>query len=505
MSPSVHLFAFNTTIAKELKDRIARMAAGELPPLASPSPYQEAIFRHVAESGRSLIVRAVAGSGKTTTCVHSLRHIRGVDLSRVRASTFHSVGFNAVAKKLNRPKLEPDPKKVMGIARGVLGAHDLDLYGSFCAKLVGLAKGNGVGPLVPDVEDAWFEMVQHHDLYLEDEAANEERAVAIARDLLRRSNDAAKDGILDFDDMLYLPLLWRLRLWQNDVVYVDEAQDTSPVRRAIAKLALRPGGRLIAVGDERQAIYGFTGASNDAMDLIRREFNCEELPLTVSYRCPASVGRKAQAIVEYFEVAPGAKEGSVDHLPLKDALKVLGPHDAVLCRQTRPLVELAFGLIAKGIGCAILGKDIAKGLVDLIKKRKASGVPALVEKLEAFRDREVARFTAKGEEGKAESITDRVACVLTVIGSLSEDEMTVPRLIAKLEGLFTDANGVLLLSTVHKAKGREFENVAILEPGLMPSKWARQAWQATAEENLMYVAWTRAMQRLIFLTDSEVK
>ena len=241
------------------------------------------------------------------------------------------------------------------------------------------------------------------------------------------------------------------------------------------------------------------------MDLIRREFNCEELPLTVSYRCPASVGRKAQTIVEYFEVAPGAKEGSVDHLPLKDALKVLGPHDAVLCRQTRPLVELAFGLIAKGIGCAILGKDIAKGLVDLIKKRKASGVPALVEKLEAFRDREVARFTAKGEEGKAESITDRVACVLTVIGSLSEDEMTVPRLIAKLEGLFTDANGVLLLSTVHKAKGREFENVAILEPGLMPSKWARQAWQATAEENLMYVAWTRAMQRLIFLTDSEVK
>jgi len=508
MSPSVQLFAFNTTIAKELQERVNRLALpanhpDHLKPLAAPSLYQQAIFREIATGRGSLIVKAVAGSGKTTTCVQSLRYIPGVDLTRVRASTFHSAGFKAVAKKLDLPfaSIKTDGGKVGQLARETLGEVEQNLYGSFCAQLVGLAKGQGIGVLSPDSADAWFNLIQHHDLYLEDEQADEERAVQIARDLLKKSNEVAKQGRLDFDDMLYLPLLWRLRLWQNDYVYVDEAQDTNPVRRALAKLALRPGGRLIAVGDERQAIYGFTGASHDAMDLIRQEFNCKELPLTVSYRCPKAVGRKAQELVEYFEVAPTAIEGSVDTLTLPEALKVLGPHDAILCRQTRPLISLAFTLIAAGTGCAILGRDIAKGLVDLIKKRKASGIDALTSKLEAFRDREVARFLAKGEEGKAESITDRVGCVLTVIEHLAEDERTVPKLVLKLESMFTDTNGVLLLSTVHKAKGREWDNVAILEPELMPSKWARQDWQYQQELNLMYVAWTRAIKSLIFIKE----
>lgn len=507
MAPSIQMFAFNTTIAKELKERVALLAEGKLAPLKIPSPYQAKIFDAVASGKGSLIVKAVAGSGKTTTCVHSLSHIPGVDLSKVRASTFHSVGFGAVMKKLDMKfdQIKTDGGKITALAREILGEVDCELYASFCQRLVDLAKGQGVGCLVPDTDDIWFEMIAHHDLYLEDERATEEEAVKIARRLLARSNEVSRQGWIDFNDQLYLPLLWRLRLWQNDIVYIDEAQDTNPVRRAIAKLALRPGGRLFAVGDDCQAIYGFTGASHDAMELIRKEFNCQELPLTVSYRCPKAVGELAKELVPYFEVAPGANEGVVDHLPLRDALKILGPHDAVICRQTRPLFELAFKLIANGTGCAIVGRDIAKGLTDLIKKRKASGIENLIGKLNFFREREVARFMAKGEEGKAEAINDRVACVMTVIESLADNERTIPKLIAKLEGLFTDGNGVLSLMTAHKAKGREFQNVAILEPELMPSPWARQEWQAQQERNLMYVAWTRAMNYLMFLTTTEIR
>src|SRR5277367_729756 len=106
----------------------------------------------------------------------------------------------------------------------------------------------------------------------------------MARQLLGWSNDAAKLGRLDFDDQLYLVCLWKLRLWQNNVVVVDEAQDTNRVRRAMLHLMLGAGGRLYAVGDESQSIMGFTGASVDAMAQIEREFNCRRLPLTVSYR-----------------------------------------------------------------------------------------------------------------------------------------------------------------------------------------------------------------------------
>ena len=147
----------------------------------------------------------------------------------------------------------------------------------------------------------------------------------------------------------------------------------------------------------------------------------------------------------------------------------------------------------------MLGRDLGAGLTSLVKRVKARGIDALIEKLIAWRDREVAKHTAKGEELKAEAITDRVECVLTVIDSLDENHRTVPALLAAIEGLFSDQGGCLTLSTVHKAKGKEWQTVAILRPDLMPSKWARQDWQADQEQNLIYVAYTRAKKNLIFI------
>ena len=96
-------------------------------------------------------------------------------------------------------------------------------------------------------------------------------------------------------------------------------------------------------------------------------------------------------------------------------------------------------------------------------------------------------------------MTDRVACILTIAERLDENNRTVPALIARIEALFSEVNGVITLSTVHKAKGREWRRVAILAPELMPSKWARQDWQQKQEENLMYVARTRAIEHLMYL------
>lgn len=508
MRLSVQLFAFNSAIARELRERLERLALppghpGYLRPLDRPSAFQEKIFDWMCSGSGSAIVKAVAGSGKTTTIVQGIRYIPGLNPTDVRASTFHSVGFSAVCRHLGKKAADvrPDGGKVKKLIRDNLGDLDYDMYGDYVARLVGLAKGQGVGALVPDGEQVWYGLIQHHDLFLDSEEATEERAVALARDFLRRSNQMAREhALIDFDDQLYLPLLWKLRLWQNDWVIVDEAQDTNPVRRALARLALKPGGRLLAVGDPRQAIYGFTGASHDALDLIQREFNCAELPLTISYRCPTSVGVKVRGLVSYFETAPGALEGVVETVDLDVALTRLTPQDAILCRNTAPLVGLAFRLIARGVGCTVLGKEIGDGLVKLIRRMRAQGLDNLLESLEAYREREVAKHVARGEENKAEAINDRVSCIVTVAEALDEKSRTVPALIARLEGLFSDAGGVLTLSTQHKAKGREWRRVAILRPDLNPSKWARQDWQALQEENLMYVAWTRTMEELMFLT-----
>lgn len=496
------------------------------------SDHQAAIFDALADqrSGSKMVI-AVAGSGKTTTIKNGLRSIpvgssvqlfafnteaaaslkaalaevAVVDPERVRgvrAGTFHSVGYAALLKHLGcrADALKPDGSKVRKTLKALLTEEDHDIYASFVAKLVGLAKGEGIGCLVPDTEDRWYDIVDHHGLYLDAEEATIERGIEIARKTLAHSSQAAKvTKSIDYDDMLYLPLLWKLRLWRNDIVFVDEAQDTNPVRRALARLALKPGGRMYAVGDPRQSIYGFTGASTDAMDLLRHEFDASDLPLTVSYRCSQAVVRHAQRWVDYIEFSDGAPEGEVTIVSEDDALEVLTQDDAVLCRQTSPLVAMAYRLIATGRGCRVLGKEIGEGLVALVRAQRAKGIDRLVEKLTIYRDRETSKFIAKGEETMAEAVVDRVECVMTCVRALPETDRTVPALERRIKALFEVEGWVLTLATVHKSKGLEFDNVAILRPDLMPSRAARQEWEVTQEENLCYVAATRAKLKLMYL------
>jgi superfamily I DNA/RNA helicase len=497
------------------------------------SKYQADIFTEIESGHGSIIVEAVAGSGKSTTIKQCLLRIpeerfvqvfafntiiakemaegvkelglqNGRPFRNARVSTFHSVGFSALIKRLNR-KPDVDGGKVRKILKDSLGDELYELYGDFCARLVGLAKGQGFGALVAaDIKD-WMELISHHDLSLDSEIATEEQAIAHARNTLHASNDLARNGIIDFDDMLYIPLLWKLKLWQNDWVFIDEAQDTNPVRRAIAKLALRPGGRLMAVGDRRQAIYGFTGASHDAMDLIKEEFACKELPLSVTYRCGRKIVELAKTLVPHLEAREGAHEGEVHHLPLKEVISRLQPTDAIMCRNTAPLVELAFKLVGQGVGCKVLGKEIGAGLASMVKKQRAKGLQNLLDKLNNYREREVAKHTAAGEERKAEAINDRIDCVRIIAASLDEKSRTIPALLAKIEGLFSDDdNGrkVLTLATLHKLKGKEYDRVALYRGELCPSKWARQEWQLLQEHNLLYVGYTRARNELYFIDEA---
>lgn len=526
------------------------------------STYQQGVIDWVDNGKGSAVVIAVAGAGKTFTIEKALPHIpeqcyvsilafntsiadelknriakmameTGRTYRNFRAMTFHSMGGSAVARRLGRRSardLNTNSKKCRDLCEKLMpppasdsdfssGQTEYSMYADFITKLVGFAKGEGVGPLCPDTNETWWRLIRHHDLALESEDATEDRAIELARQLLALSNKEAQTGHIDFDDMLYLPLLWRLSLFRCDWVIVDEAQDTSPVRRALAKLNLKPGGRSLWVGDPKQAIYGFTGASADAIELVKTEFHAVELPLTVCYRCARAVVAKAQEIVPYIEASETrvemvdgqptmvpTPEGLVETLPEQDALAILDQHDAILCRNTAPLVQMAMGLIAKGRPAKVLGKDIGVGLVNLVKKMRARSLDQLEIKLSNYADREIAKFMARGEEQKAERVSDTVECVRVIAANLEEGKSrTVGGLIQKIEALFSDSNGCIILSTVHKAKGKEWKRVGILQPELMPSKWSRQDWQYEQEKHLQYVAYTRAQEHLIFMTTAPNK
>jgi len=474
------------------------------------SPYQTAIFNFVETGTGNAIIEAVAGSGKTTTIVEAVKRVSGsyiflafgkaiadelASKHGVNARTFHSLCCSAVVRyKGGRVNLD----KKRDIIDSWLSGDDARAYGYFISKLVDLAQQTGIGALVEDTEQAWQDIIDHHNLELTNESASYPRAIELARELLQRSC-ASRD--VDFSDMLYIAVKDGVTLPKFDNVFVDEAQDTNAIQRAILRKIGHTGARLIAVGDPAQAIYGFRGADSESMNMIAEEFNAIRLPLTVSYRCPTAVIEYARQWVSHIEAAPGATEGSVNNLGMKWDAKTFAAGDLIVCRTTAPLVTTAYQLLKAGVPATIMGKEIGKGLVALVNKMKARGIDALTEKLEKFTEREVQKAIAKKQESKAEAIQDKTDCIMVLISTLPETDRSIPALIRVIDNLFSDSKAAVVLATIHKAKGLEANNVFWLNRSKCPSKWAKQEWQQEQERNLCYVAATRAKVSLTIIED----
>jgi superfamily I DNA/RNA helicase len=86
---------------------------------------------------------------------------------------------------------------------------------------------------------------------------------------------------------------------------------------------------------------------------------------------------------------------------------------------------------------------------------------------------------------------------------LAEGLTTTKELLGKIKTVFSDKKkGGIFLSTVHKAKGLEANNVYIACRSLMPSKSAKKDWEIEQEKNLIYVAYTRAKNTLGFIDEN---
>lgn len=122
-------------------------------------------------------------------------------------------------------------------------------------------------------------------------------------------------------------------------MFVDEAQDLSKVQLAFVLGCVRKGGRLLFVGDPRQAIYGFSGADAYAVERIVDVTKATVLPLSVTYRCPASHVRLANQFAPEMQVAPGAAQGTVRRISEAVLAAHVKPGDLVLCRVNVPLIK----------------------------------------------------------------------------------------------------------------------------------------------------------------------
>lgn len=255
-----------------------------------------------------------------------------------------------------------------------------------------------------------------------------------------------------------------------------------------------------------QAIFGFAGADAESFEKFRKMPNTTELPLSVCYRCPAEVIHLAQSIVSYIEPRDSEKESKENTVKRDSKLADIQAGDLILCRNTYPLVKLGFQYIAAGIKARIAGRDIGKNLITMIKNTKASSFDQMYDKFahEMLKiENELIRIKGMTKEEAVESnpyqtYKDKVDAIRVV----SEGCSSIYELQHKIEGIFSDENGDgILLSTIHKAKGLEADNVYIIHEDMMPSKSAKLPWQKVQEQNLIYVAYTRAKKKLGFVQD----
>jgi DNA helicase II / ATP-dependent DNA helicase PcrA len=483
-----------------------------------PSNYQMGIYRFMLEGTGSCIVDAKAGSGKTSTMEmigkNLVQYVNGSrqsivmlafnksiasELSErmpkwIKCGTFHSVGFGTWIRHITGK---------VTVKKEMLSDDDYVKYASVAVKLIGLAKNAGIMTWVrKDTDDAWSYLLYHHSIDIsnisDDDGDVKVRLINFCRQALTESNKVR--NIVDFDDMLYLPILENAFFFRNDIVFVDESQDTNPIQIACIKRMLKKEGRLIAVGDPNQAIYGFRGADSNAIANLIKWFDCKVLPLSICYRCDKSIVREAQSIVPEIEPCDTNEEGEVEHL-MDYTTHTFRIGDTILCRNTSPLIKFAYALVSRKLPAKVMGRDIGNGLISLIDNLKADTIPDLTEKLGDWADKQIARLSKEeGGEAAIGIINDKVACIRIFMDNLNSSNFTISQLCSEIASMFSDSDNVgIQLSTVHRSKGHEWDRVFILDPHLMPSGYARLEWQKQQEVNLQYVAITRAKHYLGYI------
>lgn len=500
------------------------------------SDYQKAIFFEIENPTRHVIVDALAGSGKTTVIVEGVKRVpphekvavvcfnvsikKELEARGVPAKTVNGLGHGAVMNALRRstaPVLDRDKTRIK--IKAVFGEdrYLMKLYYSAVNKLVGLAKAHGIVPdhpllrgteavgLVPEVyPDTWFDLMDRYDIVLEHDGADETEAIDLARQVLARC--ILDLSIIDFDDQIYLPVIFNWPVPQHDRLFVDETQDLTLVQQELIARAVKK--QLVAVGDPNQAIYGWRGAASNSMDLLEERFSAKRLPLSICYRCAKSIVTMAQGWVPEIEAAENAIEGSIEALD-KWNYQTFEQGDMVICRNNAPLVSLAYGLMRNRVKMRFLGRDFARGLTAILTKlhekydRIGGGKPEmewLVDALDSWREIETQKARARDQEEKAARISDQHATLAVFIDGGEAD--TIRGIIQEVNSLFDteDEKGNLLtLSSIHRAKGREAKRVHILDWDLCPSRYATSEEAQQQEANVQYVAVTRAKEELKFI------
>ena len=153
-------------------------------------------------------------------------------------------------------------------------------------------------------------------------------------------------------------------------VIVHNCQDLSVLQQMFVKLFVGYNTRMIAVGDEKQAVYAFAGADTKSIKNLKKNFDLTELPLNTCYRCPKNVIKLAQDMVPSIDWNHKREDDGIvefiDDSNLKDKLQ---PGDVILARRNNDLVRLYKKLVLdEKISIKFKNQEMVTTIINEIKK-----------------------------------------------------------------------------------------------------------------------------------------
>ena len=497
-----------------------------------PSEYQEKFFDWVQHGVGNALIKARAGAGKSSTAIASMKlipktekclfiafnksiaeHLNEKLKSRPNctARTTHSLGLLMIKRNLGSD-IELDEYKY----RNYVKSNILELTTTSSEIKTRQQVEEYIDNITKLIDYARFNLAQSEK---EINKIAQKYCIPISFDECIVTQKCLEWGktnteTVDYTDMIWLPVELSLKPTglTYDWVYFDEAQDASLCSIQLFLKCIKRGGRFVTILDEFQSINQFAGASEDAYEFLKNYPNTSLFELPISYRCANNIIKFANNIVPDIVARDNAPDGLIlDNCHIRD----IKEGDMVLCRSKAPLVQLYVKLLRQNVNCYIKGQDIGTNLIKELEKIKQNELNVNLMKDGVFvqlydnlfneRNKLMQTRGLDYDDATLSSFIMEKYDTINTLLILAEKYTTKEKLIQHIKEIFQeDAQGVCL-STVHKAKGLESENVYIICHSSMPSKLAVFDWEKQQEQNIMYVAYTRAKNLLGFISEKEIK
>lgn len=465
------------------------------------SSYQQDIFNDIANGEGNTQVDAFAGTGKTATIVEGFYHLpKGVSTlmcafnkkikeelevrapASIEVKTLHALGFAACKRAF--PKMAPSPdskgEKLSGYVKAERGNDPETQEVRYnLEKAIDLCKG-----YLAFTHDEIDPILDRHEIDTCDEPRkNFIDSIINVMHACKRDTSRA-----DFSDMIWLPNVYNLNLIKYNRVMIDESQDLNLAQINLALNSCDKNGRILSVGDEYQAIYGFRGADSNAIKNIVERLHSKRMPLSVTYRCAKAIVEIAKTLVPGLEAAPNAEDGLVQDITSRQLETMVRPGDFILSRVNAPLIKWCLTLLKARVPANIQGRDLGQSLIALIKKSKTKDVSTFLEWVNEWETLECNRLIKSKKDPSI--FQDKAECLRI----LAEGTNSLLELNDSIIKIFYDGDDKdrVILSSTHKAKGLERDRVFLLKNTYKPTK-------SQEESNLLYVAITRAKKELFLI------